>query len=444
MGNYISFNDTTTSDSSKKTRIPKHLQPLRRKQAKKNGKSEVNSAKTTPSSQKETPPNNYRLNNQNFFILNQNRHQTLINSDDNMNVIHSIPSNNSLNQPKGKLLTMCVMVSNSNMIVTTIVMETDYPYLIPYSETEINRHRVQYYVIRWAFDSRHIAPPPVYPLLVEGIHVLDVGCGPGLWLGHPILDMAEEYTNSRFESVDICCLIPDSNKINRPKTAENDTVTTNSVKNDSDSTVIPDQHAENMKPPNGYYHTSNFKFTEHNVLQNPLPYPSDTFDYVQQNLTTLTYKKEDWVRVITELMRVTKPGGYIQFIEVDLCPYQLGPVGEEFFMKMFETLHNSHGLELSIAKELDALLTEAGLANVRSQFISVPIGPWGLDIGVLWKQNVESFIDAAKPFLLEAMNINAVEFRLRCKQFMDELNDCCKAFNNIYVVWGQAHTSTLT
>jgi ubiquinone/menaquinone biosynthesis C-methylase UbiE len=45
-----------------------------------------------------------------------------------------------------------------------------------------------------------------------------------------------------------------------------------------------------------------------------LPFPDNTFDYVVQRNALYNYTKEEWDNiVIPEMIRVLKPGGWIEF-----------------------------------------------------------------------------------------------------------------------------------
>lgn len=104
--------------------------------------------------------------------------------------------------------------------------------------------------------------------LKEGIKVLDSGCGPGVWA----LEMAKEFPKSSFHGVDMT-----AHEFTKEK--------------------LP-----------------NFEFTVGNLLEG-LPFEDNTFDYVYQRLLFLGLNDEGWTKVISELLRVLKPGGYIELLE---------------------------------------------------------------------------------------------------------------------------------
>jgi ubiquinone/menaquinone biosynthesis C-methylase UbiE len=44
-----------------------------------------------------------------------------------------------------------------------------------------------------------------------------------------------------------------------------------------------------------------------------LPFEDNTFDFVVQREARFKHTKEAWERIIREAIRVTKPGGYLEF-----------------------------------------------------------------------------------------------------------------------------------
>lgn len=72
----------------------------------------------------------------------------------------------------------------------------------------------------------------------------------------------------------------------------------------------------------------NLDFYQTSIVDGQLPFPDDHFDFVKQRLVTASFTLADWKRVIEELVRVTKPGGYIQLLEIDYNTFNLGPNGK--------------------------------------------------------------------------------------------------------------------
>lgn len=86
---------------------------------------------------------------------------------------------------------------------------------------------------------------------MEGISVLDSGCGPGTWT----LEMAETFPKSKFHGVDCSCVFP-----------------------------------ENIKPANVDFAISN--------IAKEVPFPNNYFDYIFQRLLFLGLTGDDWDNVI--------------------------------------------------------------------------------------------------------------------------------------------------
>ncbi|ORZ11904.1 hypothetical protein BCR42DRAFT_332456 [Absidia repens] len=172
------------------------------------------------------------------------------------------------------------------------------------------------------------------------------------------------------------------------------------------------------------------------VREYGLPFENDTFEFVMQRLSTPAYSSNQWKCVVGELVRVTRPGGYLQFIEIDYNSQNLGPAGQAWQDKLCEVMAKTRKLDPHMASHVDEVLEEYGLVNVEKKKISMPLGPWGLDIGVLWQQNLESFIEASAPALGMALGISAAECKVLWQGYKDELN-FVKAFTNVYAVTGQ-------
>ncbi|KAJ1568642.1 hypothetical protein HK405_015709, partial [Cladochytrium tenue] len=142
-------------------------------------------------------------------------------------------------------------------------------YMLNTDAEEKKRLHTQHVIFRTIFSG--LFQTPQLALLQgeggSGAKVLDVGCGPGLWS----VEMARTFQKSTFVGVDI----------------------------------------------NGYEHQNlpdNISFRIEDVLKG-LSFPDNTFDLVHQRNLLLGVKDGQWPAVIRELIRVTKPGGYIELAE---------------------------------------------------------------------------------------------------------------------------------
>lgn len=57
-------------------------------------------------------------------------------------------------------------------------------------------------------------------------------------------------------------------------------------------------------------------FSYGNVVKG-LPYPDNTFDFVHMRFFVLALRIDEWPLAVKEVIRVTKPGGFIQLSDVD-------------------------------------------------------------------------------------------------------------------------------
>lgn len=103
---------------------------------------------------------------------------------------------------------------------------------------------------------------------------------------------------------------------------------------------------------------------------------------------------------------------------------------------MIETARLKRQIEPRMARQLPELLKSGGLIDVSSKFVSLPVGPWGSDLGVLWKHNLESFADSTAPLLSRAIGLSPSAYRRRWHELLEEVKER-KAFSNMHAAWGR-------
>nr|CAG8457208.1 9943_t:CDS:2 [Entrophospora candida] len=204
--------------------------------------------------------------------------------------------------------------------------------------------------------------PPVKEILENGgASVIDVGCGSATWL----MFMAEEFPKSSFVGIDIASL--------------------KDIKKE-----LP----------------TNMAIIKHNILDG-LPFPDDTFDFVHQKHMFTALKIDQWPFVIDELIRITKPGGWIEFVEYEQNPYSFGPLGEIFFAELTK-LCKSRGMNMSCCESIEEKLTNSDkIIEINHQAKKFPLSGHGMAepmrtyfpsiIGV----SLEEYDEMIRKFILE-------------------------------------------
>ncbi|KAG0227839.1 hypothetical protein BGW41_003654 [Actinomortierella wolfii] len=257
------------------------------------------------------------------------------------------------------------------------------PYILPNDTEEMDRLHLQHYVVRHAFGGNTRAK-------FDGkIHkdVLDVGCGPGTW----ILEMSTEHTETNFTGIDI-------------------------------SAVWPTE----IRPRNCRFHVVN--------AFEGLPFEDNTFDFVYQRFMIMAYPATAWPFVISELVRVTKPGGIIELTECPVSTKANGPEMERL-LAVLETGCNAKGLDTKAAKKLEGWLKDAGLTNVTACHASIPVGAWGSKVGQLMKENMTALWTSLRGFIKELTGMNDQQYEAVIRRIMAEC-EVSKCYTNCYCAWG--------
>ncbi|RUS16232.1 S-adenosyl-L-methionine-dependent methyltransferase [Endogone sp. FLAS-F59071] len=233
-------------------------------------------------------------------------------------------------------------------------------YMLPVDDLECDRLTIQHYSLR-----NYSAP--IKEQLEKGISVLDSGCGTGIWC----LEMGTDYPNSTFVGTDIAASFPID------------------------------------------IHPSNVSFFNADTTVE-LPFPDETFDYVFQRMLTLAFSVDAWESAIKELIRVTKPGGFVELV--------------------LHTL-SARNINGRMSLQLGDRLIEHGLKDVTTSYKVIPTG-WSGRIGELTGQVLQAAIPATKPVLLQIMAISEEEFDAMATEALREFPQY-KTVNDVWYAFGR-------
>lgn len=105
------------------------------------------------------------------------------------------------------------------------------------------------------------------------------------------------------------------------------------------------------------------------------------------------FNEDVWHKAITEFLRVLKPGGHIQLVEV--YPNLIDP---KYFMHdlldVFKAVAEKRGHLLDIAERLEGFLRDAGFVDIYSVDGKGPIGKLGGEAGERGKRCMEPVLRA--------------------------------------------------
>ncbi len=200
-------------------------------------------------------------------------------------------------------------------------------YVLPHHPDEVDRLDLQHFALREVLGANFLAP-------VEApSRVLDVGTGTGQW------------------GFEVCHRFPDA------------------------LVVGFDLVSGKPNPPPGYRHVRG------NLLQG-LPFRDGSFDFVHQRFLMAGIPVDAWPGAVGELVRVTRPGGWVELVENPTRLRGAGPITERLFDLLLE-LAGPLGLDTegAVFRSLDEYLRQAGLERVARQEVELPMGEWGGRVG---------------------------------------------------------------
>src|SRR5260370_41275359 len=211
----------------------------------------------------------------------------------------------------------------------------DAAYMLPKDMGEISRLDFQHFIIRNLLQGNHLAP------LQQPRDVLDVGCGTGRWC----CEMAEAFPQARVVGCDLAEL----------------------------------EKGQEQRPPN--YH-----FVLGDVLKG-LPFPRGSFDFVHQRALILAIPTTLWRQNMQELVRLTRPGGWVEVVEGSALLQNGGEWSDLLCAQVIEA-SRMRGVDPSQMPNLAHYMQEAALGNITVRVFAMPMGHWVRRIGSSISANI--------------------------------------------------------
>lgn len=256
------------------------------------------------------------------------------------------------------------------------------PYILPSDDEEVNRLDFQHYMLRYAMRGNYATP------LRQPREILDVACGTGRWCA----EMATLYPQANIVGFDMT-LPPVA-----PGASQSDTVA----------------------------------YVQGNMLDG-LPFSDNSFDFVHQRLVIVALPTDQWVRQVSELLRVTRPGGWIELVEGDLLP---GGPGIQTLNALGEQMSQKRGMSFRNASRVGAYLQEAGARRVERRTVRLPVGKTTGRLGAMAETDYLAIFASVRSFLIAQGLITEEQHNQALAQARKELASG-KLTWPFYIAYGQ-------
>ncbi|MBF6589918.1 MAG: methyltransferase domain-containing protein [Ktedonobacterales bacterium] len=124
----------------------------------------------------------------------------------------------------------------------------------------------------------------------------------------------------------------------------------------------------------------NYAFVPGNLLEG-LPFPDATFDFTHMRLLFTAIPHDRWPFVVSELARVTRPGGWVELVE-SIGLINGGP-HIDLLMVWIRQLSARRAVDLLDGSRVADYLRGAQLVNVAARTINLPTGLHGQRLGMM-------------------------------------------------------------
>ncbi len=178
-----------------------------------------------------------------------------------------------------------------------------------------------------------------------------------------------------------------------------------------------------------------YMFQKVNVLE-PLPFPDASFDYVHMRFMFSAMPAKKWPEVVSELVRVTTPLGWIELVEGYL-PIEGGPALSQV-EAWWRQIFSARGIDLSAASQIGAYLRMSGVVSVTERSGSLPMGPHGGRVGQMVGVDLLSAFQSGIPAISQGLELDQQVIRETIQQVDAEVySGNYQVRIPIYIAFGQ-------
>ncbi|OZJ03759.1 hypothetical protein BZG36_03078 [Bifiguratus adelaidae] len=160
-------------------------------------------------------------------------------------------------------------------------------------------------------------------------------------------------------------------------------------------------------------------------------FPDNHFDFVYPRYLEAGFTSDNWTFILGEIKRVTKPGGWVQLVELDFTMRSAGPLLKDLSDAL--ALKN-RDLDITIGRRLASLVKQCSddpKRTMKIDFRSIPVS-FGGRIGAMWANQLRTGMVGIQPILgAKYGKMTPEEFKERLEMALEEGAEY-QTFTNFY------------
>lgn len=178
---------------------------------------------------------------------------------------------------------------------------------------------------------------------------------------------------------------------------------------------------------------NNCSFEQEDYLKG-ISYPSNHFDVVHLRMILFPLNAEQSTHLLDEAIRVTKKGGFIEFLEPTFSPSSgLGPLSTKLFSLLTESPNNGQ-----FCSQIDGFLSERGFTNIDTKKVAIPLGKWGSMAGEFSMATLKLVVSTSE-YIRTELELHKED---DLKNFLEKVEKECEQYRpHVHILGGYAQKS---
>nr|CAG8459732.1 13401_t:CDS:2 [Entrophospora candida] len=159
-----------------------------------------------------------------------------------------------------------------------------------------------------------------------------------------------------------------------------------------------------------------------------LPFEDNTFDFVYMEHMKFHLREDDYLDLLNEIIRVVKPGGWMEILEFDKEFLDSGPIDSSIHQEIKKAIYEKYKINFDLFPKIKSALKQmqqdGNIQYINDFENKLVIGKWGGKIG-------EVFLQGYKTYLINFKDL-FTELILSCDNNSNSFSEIKSMFENNY------------